>query len=135
MDGQINDDFRRLLWFLFGGSRGGENRARVVCALRSRPRNINQLAKLLDVDYRSVQHHIGVLLKNSLVVCSGQRYGTIFTIHPWLDHNFGTFDEICQKLGFFASVTDREVFAKGSEFENDQTRSQLLERITINTTG
>jgi DNA-binding transcriptional ArsR family regulator len=104
------DEFRRLLWFLLGGSRGGENRARIVNALRSRPRNINQLAKLIDIDYRSVQHHIGVLTKNSLIVSSGQGYGATFSVHPWLEHNIGTFYEICQKLGFSNSALEERSF-------------------------
>ena len=94
------NEFHRLLWFLLGGSRGGENRARIVYALRARPRNVNQLAKLLNVDYRSAQHHIGVLMKNSLVMASGLRYGMTYSIHPWLEHNFKEFDEICGKIGF-----------------------------------
>src|ERR1700730_11970525 len=94
------DEFKRLLWFLLGGSRGGENRARIISALRSRPRNINQLARFMAIDYRSVQHHITVLTKNSLIIGSGQRYGAVFTIHPWLEHNIAAFDEICTKMGF-----------------------------------
>jgi len=119
-----NEDFRRLLWFLLGGSRGGENRARIVCALRSRPRNLNQLANLIGIDYRSVQHHIGVLLKNSLVVGSGQRYGMIFTIHPWLEHHFETFDEVCLKLGFFTSAYEREIFVRALDLEGRQGRNR-----------
>ena len=54
----------------------------------------------MDIDYRSVQHHITVLTKNSLIIGSGQRYGAVFTIHPWLEHNISMFDEICSKVGF-----------------------------------
>ncbi len=100
------NEFQRLLWFLLGGSRGGENRAKILYALRSRPRNVNQLAKLLRVDYRSVQHHIGVLMKNSLVIASGQRYGTTYLIHPWLEHNIGMFDEICRRVGFSPNIRE-----------------------------
>jgi hypothetical protein len=46
------NEFQRLLWFLLGGSRGGENRAKIIYILRSRPHNVNQLAKILNVDYR-----------------------------------------------------------------------------------
>jgi predicted transcriptional regulator len=84
-------EFQRLLLFLLGGSRGGENRARIVYAIRSRPHNINQLAKLLGLDYRAIQHHITVLLKNSLIVSSEKRYGAIYMLHPWLDHHFAIF--------------------------------------------
>ncbi|MFI5420076.1 MAG: ArsR/SmtB family transcription factor [Nitrososphaerales archaeon] len=102
------NEFQRLLWFLLGGSRGGENRAKIVYALRSRPRNVNQLAKMLNVDYRSVQHHIGILTKNSLVIGSGQRYGMTYSIHPWLEHNIWMFDEICNKIGFSPRILEED---------------------------
>jgi DNA-binding transcriptional ArsR family regulator len=93
-------DLRRLLWFLLGGSRGGENRARIIQKLRDRPRNLNQLANELGIQYKAIQHHIGVLLRNSLVVSSGERYGTMYFLNPWLEAHIDIFDEICRKLGF-----------------------------------
>ncbi len=95
-----DEEFRRLLWFLLGGSRGGENRVRILNAIRTRPNNLNQLSKLLGIDYRSVQHHMGVLLKNSLVIGSGEKYGVVFSIHPWLEYHSATFEQVCQKLGY-----------------------------------
>ncbi|MCI0557614.1 MAG: winged helix-turn-helix domain-containing protein, partial [Nitrososphaera sp.] len=52
---------KRLLWFLFAGSRGGENRIRIIDLLKSQPYNMNQLAEALGIDYKAVQHHVGVL--------------------------------------------------------------------------
>jgi DNA-binding transcriptional ArsR family regulator len=93
-------EFRRLLWFLLGTSRGGPNRIRILSAVRERPCNPNQLAKLIGVDYRSIQHHISILLKNSLIIGTGKRYGMVYSIHPWFERHLGAFDEICEKLGF-----------------------------------
>ena len=36
---------KRLLWFLFAGSRGGLNRLKIVSTLKKTPLNANQLAK------------------------------------------------------------------------------------------
>ena len=47
---------KRLLWFLFAGSRGGENRIKIISLLKERPYNINQLAEVLGVDYKAIQH-------------------------------------------------------------------------------
>jgi DNA-binding transcriptional ArsR family regulator len=97
-------EFRRLLWFLLGGSRGGENRAKILSAIKSRPCNLNQLAKLIDVDYRSVQHHMSVLQKNNLVLSAGQKYGMVYSTHPYLDYHFHVFEQICVELGYALSL-------------------------------
>jgi DNA-binding transcriptional ArsR family regulator len=44
-----------VLWYVLASSRGA-TRARVVRALDERPRNANQLAEELDLDYRAVRH-------------------------------------------------------------------------------
>jgi DNA-binding transcriptional ArsR family regulator len=95
-----DDEFSRLVWFLIGGGRGGENRAKILFAIHERPRNLNQLAKFIGVDYRSVQHHMSVLQKNNMVESSGERYGVVYSIHPWLNYHFRTFEKVCAKLGF-----------------------------------
>jgi len=98
----MSDDpeFRRLLWYLLGGTRGGENRARILHHLRKRPSNLNQIARQLELDYNAIQHHIEVLRKNSLVVTSGERYGMTYFLSPWLESHFSVFEEICRRLGY-----------------------------------
>jgi DNA-binding transcriptional ArsR family regulator len=93
-------ELRRLLWFLLGGTRGGGNRARIISQLKERPSNLNQLAKRMGLEYRGVQHHIEVLRRNSLVVSSGEKYGVTYLLTPWLESNYGIFEEICRKLNF-----------------------------------
>ncbi len=56
-----------VFWLLFVGSRGGNNRIRIMSVLRNKPRNKNQLATELDLDYKNIQHHIKVLEENNLV--------------------------------------------------------------------
>jgi predicted transcriptional regulator len=93
-------DFRRLLLFLLGGSRGGENRARIIRRLRVKPSNINQLAGDLGLQYKAIQHHIRILVSNSLIVASGERYGTVYSLNPWFEAHIDLFEQICGKLGF-----------------------------------
>ena len=97
-----NDDpqFRRLLWELLGATRGGENRARIIHDLRKRPKNLNQLATNLNLNYRAIQHHIEVLRKNNLVSPQGERYGLIYFLNQWLEAHYNLFEEICTKLNF-----------------------------------
>jgi len=90
---------KRLFWYLFAGSRGGENRIRIILHLKERPYNTNQLAEALGLDYKAIQHHLDVLTKNNLIVKQGEKYGVMFFISPYLEVNMDTFEEICSKIG------------------------------------
>jgi DNA-binding transcriptional ArsR family regulator len=87
-------DAKRVLWFLFAGSRGGENRIRIIDFLKKRPYNINQLADALAVDYKLVQHHIGVLERNNMVTRAGEKYAVLYFISNYLEANIEAFNEI-----------------------------------------
>jgi DNA-binding transcriptional ArsR family regulator len=89
---------KRLLWYLFAGSKGGENRIRIIDLLKERPYNINQLAEALGLDYKAIQHHIIVLEKNNLVSKIGQRYGVLYFISNYLEGNIEWFKEISSKI-------------------------------------
>ncbi|MDG7006080.1 MAG: winged helix-turn-helix transcriptional regulator [Nitrososphaerota archaeon] len=97
---QDNEDLRRLLWYLLGATRGGQTRARLIHALRVQPGNMNQLAKRLGVEYRTVQHHIEVLQRNSLVGSAGPRYGLTYSLTPWMAAHLAVFDDLCGRLKF-----------------------------------
>jgi DNA-binding transcriptional ArsR family regulator len=85
---------KRLLWFLFAGSRGGENRIRIIDILKERPHNINQLAEALGIDYKAVQHHVGVLETNNMVSRAGEKYGVLYFISNYLEANIEAFNEV-----------------------------------------
>lgn len=93
-------EFRRLLLFLLGGSRGGENRARIIRRLRAKPSNMNQLAGDLGLQYKAIQHHVRILVSNSLLVTSGEKYGIIYSLNPWFEAHIDIFEQVCAKLGF-----------------------------------
>ena len=67
-----------VLWYVLTGTRGGANRVRILQALDERPRNANQLADDLDLDYKTVRHHLDVLVDNGVVESSGDEYGAIY---------------------------------------------------------
>jgi len=97
---------KRLLWFVFTGSKGGLNRIRLISAIKKTPLNANQLAKELGLDYKAIQHHVNVLEKNNLITRVGEKYGAIFFISTFLEVNLETFDEIVTKL-------EQSKYAKG----------------------
>jgi DNA-binding transcriptional ArsR family regulator len=89
---------RRLLWYLFVGSKGGDNRIRIIDLLSKRPYNINQLAEVLGLDYKAIRHHIMVLEKNNLVSKMGQKYGVLYFVSNYLAANIESFNEIRSKI-------------------------------------
>lgn len=91
-------NLRRVLWHLLGGTRGGPLRIRVLLALRERPYNTNQLATLLGVDYKTVQHHLRVLTENRLLWPSGQGYGAVYLFTKDMEGSMAEFDAIAAKV-------------------------------------
>ena len=91
-------DAKRLLWFVFTGSRGGLNRLKIISKIRINPQNINQLAKEMNLDYKAIQHHIKVLEKNNLITKMGEKYGVAYFPSSFLEANMVTFEEIEGKL-------------------------------------
>jgi len=65
---------KKLLWWIFGVTKGGVVRAKIVMLLHDRPRNANQLAKKLKLDYTTVRYHLNILLKHGIVEVSEHTY-------------------------------------------------------------
>lgn len=88
----------KALWYLIAGTRGGENRARIVRLLDERPRNANQLADELDVDYNTITHHLDKLTDHDVVEPGGDDYGTLYFLTDRFERNRETFEEITEYL-------------------------------------
>ena len=89
---------KRLLWFLFAGSKGGTNRIRIIDLLIEQPYNTNQLAEALKIDYKAVQHHISVLEKNNLISKEGEKYGILYFISNYLESNIESYNNVKLKI-------------------------------------
>ena len=83
----------QLLWFLLGESRGGINRLRIIELLKKQPYNTNQIAEFLDMNYKSIQHHLNVLEKNNLIAKNGEKYGVLFDISNYLKSNLDAYNK------------------------------------------
>ena len=90
---------RRIIWWVFTGSRGGPNRARLVAAIKDQPMNANQIASRLGMDYKTVRHHLNVLSKNHMLVATGEGYGAMYFVSPELEQNYDEFIKIWEKIG------------------------------------
>ena len=86
------------LWYVLSGTRGGPNRARVLRAVEERPRNPNQLAEALDLNYDTVTHHLDVLAENDVVESSGDEYGAVYLPTDRAREHWDTVEEIISGL-------------------------------------
>lgn len=91
-------DARRLLLYVFAGTRGGYTRLKIISLLSDRPFNTNQIASEMSMDYKAIQHHLDVLEKNNLVSKMGEKYGTLFHLSNYLEANILALDEVATKL-------------------------------------
>lgn len=90
---------RKLLWWLIAGSTGGPNRAKIIKALHERPYNANQLSEVLDLNYKTIRHHIKVLQENNVVTSpSGHKYGEMYFLTDKMEENYNTFEEIWKEI-------------------------------------
>jgi DNA-binding transcriptional ArsR family regulator len=88
----------KALWYLIAGTRGGENRARIIRLLQQRPRNANQLADNLDIGYNSVRHHLDMLEDHDVVEPGGNDYGELYFLTDRFEHHEKEFEMITEHL-------------------------------------
>ena len=88
----------KALWYLLAGTRGGENRARIIRSLTERPRNANQLSDALDLDYNTVRHHLDMLLDHDVVEKGDTDYGALYFLTDLFEANRDAFERITDEV-------------------------------------
>ncbi len=81
----------QLLRYLMTGTRGGSTRALIVNNLTDRPYNANQLSEALNLDYKTVRHHIDVLIKNGIIT-KGNGYPAIYFLSKNMEEILNKFN-------------------------------------------
>ncbi len=61
---------QKLLCYLIKGTRGGKTRALILKHLTDKTYNAHQLAKALSMDYKTIRHHLNVLIKHGIITRS-----------------------------------------------------------------
>jgi DNA-binding transcriptional ArsR family regulator len=89
---------KRLIYWLLAGSRGGPTRLLIILKLRDGAANANRLANELKLNYKTIQHHLEILLENRLVVSEGSRYNVVYSISPELESNMDIVESIINEL-------------------------------------
>lgn len=83
-----------VLWQLLASSRGADTRVRLIQAIDERPRNPNQLAEALGMDYTTIRHHLRVLEENNVVTASSDDYGAVYLLTDQVRANWDTVEAI-----------------------------------------
>jgi DNA-binding transcriptional ArsR family regulator len=88
-----------VLWHVLASSRGGPTRVRIVRAIDEQPRNANQLAEELDLDYTTVRHHLDVMMENNVVRSTEDDYGAVYLLTDQVRSHWDVVEEILDTVG------------------------------------
>ena len=91
---------KKLLWWLIAGSKGGITRAKIIKVIEKRPSNAHQLTKKLQMDYKTIRHHLKVLEENGIVTTINRKnYGAMYFLSTEMERNYEYFQEIWDQIG------------------------------------
>ena len=90
---------RKLLWWLIAGSTGGPNRAKIIMAIHDSPSNAHQLSEELNLNYKTVRHHLKILDENGVITSTGnKKYGEVYFLSDKMLENYDIFHDIWGEL-------------------------------------
>jgi DNA-binding transcriptional ArsR family regulator len=96
----LEPSFKRIMIYLFVGSRGGQNRSRIVELIKQEPSNPNKISEKLGLDYKTVQHHLKLLEENGVTVASAKgTYGAVYFLTPYFEKNFDAIKSMWARFG------------------------------------
>ena len=71
----------------------------MIMALHDMPSNANQLAEHLGLDYKTIRHHLEVLVEHRILIPQGKGYGRVYFVSDDIENNFEDFEEIWARIG------------------------------------
>ena len=69
---------KKLLHQIFLKRKGGKTSAKMVDLLLIRPYNGSQIARIIEMDYNTIEYHLEILCKSKLVMCESDSYGSLY---------------------------------------------------------
>jgi predicted transcriptional regulator len=69
-----------IFMYVLVASRGGEMRVRILKTIEKEKMNANMLKEKLGIDYKTVTHHLRVLIKHRFIMQIGKKYGAKYEV-------------------------------------------------------
>ncbi|NJD52788.1 MAG: PAS domain S-box protein [Candidatus Methanoperedens sp.] len=85
---------QKLLCYLIQGTRGGKTRALILKHLNDRSYNAHQLSTVMNMDYKTIRHHLNVLIKNGIIGKGNNGYSDLYSISKNMEADLNTFNEL-----------------------------------------
>ncbi len=98
-DSGVDHRFKMILWSIIAGTRGGVNRAKILNLVKDNPLNANKIATVLNLDHKTVVHHVKILSKNELIIKAEKDYGAEYQLTQIMKENQNVLKEIMEKIG------------------------------------
>lgn len=73
-------------------------RARIINELLKKSQNPNQLSEKLGVDYKTIRHHLEVMLRYNWVSNKADKYGDLYML-TFTPEEKQAFDEVIGRIG------------------------------------
>ena len=70
-----------------------------IHSLSERPRNANQLADHLDLDYNTTRYHLDMLTDHAVLETGGDDYGKMYFLTDQFEHHREAFERITGNVG------------------------------------
>lgn len=84
-------------WFVLTGTRGAEERTRLLARLADRPASVKQLSDALDLAFGTVQKHLAVLEENGIVRPRMRDGMTLYQPTPKVRQDWETVSKILER--------------------------------------
>ena len=100
-NGDVERDprFKMILWSIVAGTRGGVNRAKILNIIKDTPMNANKIATTLNLDHKTVVHHVKILSKNELIIKAEKEYAAEYQFTEIMKNNQSVLEDIMKKIG------------------------------------
>jgi DNA-binding transcriptional ArsR family regulator len=96
---ELDPSSKRDLWFILAGTSRIVNRAKILNLITDTPMTTNQIAIALNLDYKTITHHVKILSKNKLIIKMGKNYEIKYELTQIMKENQSLLNDIFQKIG------------------------------------